>query len=361
MITAEAVIDLAALIKNFEYMAAKQPKSQMVGVIKGNAYGHGSVEVARALAGRAHCFAVARLEEARVLRENHINDPIMLLEGCFSQLETLEAAEMGLEPVVQNDQQIAWLAQVSGAKPMQLWLKVDTGMHRLGFHPDEVADRHQKLSALPCTAGIPVGFVSHLAQADNIESDETDRQLNIFREITGPLKGPRSLANSAALLTRPDIAFERSRPGIAIYGSSPIEGHTGADEGLTPVMTLCSKLIAVRHHSLGEPVGYGATWHATRDTNIGVVAIGYGDGYPRTMPSGTPVWLNGRIVPLVGRVSMDMITVDLGPDASDQVGDKVVLWGPQNPVEPIAEAVGTIGYELLIQLTERVKRTYIHK
>ncbi|MFM2481044.1 alanine racemase [Celerinatantimonas sp. YJH-8] len=359
MITAEAVIDLAALRTNFDYLAGQQPLSQMVAVIKGNAYGHGSVAVAQALKGKATCFAVARLEEARVLRINGIDAPIMLLEGCFSQEETHEAAAMKLEPVVQNDQQIEWLSHVDAATPMQLWLKIDTGMHRLGFAPEQIASRHQLLSSFACVVD-PVGFVSHLSQADEIDSNQTDYQLAIFKDTTEALGGPRSLANSAALLTRPDIQFERSRPGIALYGSSPMAGRTGVDEGLIPVMTLRSKLIAVREHQQGEPVGYGAIWHSKSDTKIGVVAMGYGDGYPRTMPSGTPIWINGRTVPLVGRVSMDMLTVDLGAESADKVGDEVVLWGPQNPVEKIAAQVGTIGYELLIQLTERVKRTYIN-
>lgn len=359
MITAEAIIDLMALKNNLSFLAKKQPKSGMIAVVKGDAYGHGAITVAKALSEQADGFAVARLEEAKILRNNGIESPIILLEGCFSQEETVEAAQLHLEPVVQNDVQISWLKMLSQTQSIKLWMKIDTGMHRLGFHPHEVASRHQTLSSLAAVQS-PVGFVSHLSLADEPGDPQTDSQLACFKEVTALFDGPRSLANSAALLTRPDICFDKARPGIAMYGVSPMSGRCGRDEGVQPVMTLRSRLIAVRSHLKGEPVGYGANWHATKDTKIGVVAMGYGDGYPRSMPSGTPVWVNGRLVPLVGRVSMDMLTVDLGPDSSDQVGDQVILWGPQNPVEQIAERVGTIGYELLIQLASRVKRTYIN-
>ncbi|CAG9001486.1 MAG: Alanine racemase, biosynthetic [Candidatus Celerinatantimonas neptuna] len=360
MITAEAVIDLMALKNNLSFLAKKQPGSGMIAVVKGDAYGHGAIKVARTLNKQADGFAVARLEEALILRKNGIEKPIILLEGCFSQEETIEAAQHHLEPVVQNDVQISWLKMLSQAQSIKLWMKIDTGMHRLGFYPHEVASRHEILSALPAVQ-FPVGFVSHLSLADEPQDPQTDKQLACFKEVTAPFNGPKSLANSAALLTRPDICFDKARPGIAMYGVSPMSGRCGQDEGIQPVMTLRSQLIAVRSHLQGEPVGYGANWHASEDTKIGVVAMGYGDGYPRSMPSGTPVWINGRIVPLVGRVSMDMLTVDLGADTKDSVGDQVILWGPQNPVEQIAERVGTIGYELLIQLAPRVKRTYINE
>ncbi|MFM2483895.1 alanine racemase [Celerinatantimonas yamalensis] len=359
MITAEAVIDLAALKHNIKVLSMHQPHSKMIAVVKGNAYGHGGSHVAHALSSFVDSFAVARFDEACQLREYGITQPIVLLEGCFDQTETQEAARLGFQPVVQNDQQIHWLEQLDGQYRINLWLKVDTGMHRLGFHLEQVRSRHQHLCKLPVMDQY-VGFVSHLSCADESGNIQTDRQLQRFNHVTEGLVGPRSLANSAALLTRPDICFDKARPGIALYGVTPFAGHCGEENGLKAVMTLRSKLIAIRTHQCGEPVGYSGLWHASRETMIGVVAMGYGDGYPRTMPTGTPIQVNGRIVPLVGRVSMDMLTVDLGPDASDHIGDEVILWGPTNPVEPIAERVGTIGYELLIQLTNRVKRSYIN-
>ncbi|CAG9296541.1 alanine racemase [Celerinatantimonas diazotrophica] len=358
MVTAEAVVDLAALRNNLARLKSCQPDSKMVAVVKGNAYGHGSVEVSRALNEWVDSFAVARFEEAVVLRHAGISKPIVLLEGCFDQDETDQAIALNFQPVIQNDEQIAWIRQSLVTEKTNFWLKVDTGMHRLGFSLEEIADKHRELLKLAAVDSF-VGFVSHLSCADEQDSSRTDEQLAHFIEATKTLVGPRSLANSAALLTRRDIAFDKARPGIALYGVTPFAGRCGQDEQLEPVMTLKSKLIAVRDHKKGEPVGYGGLWQSQSDTRLGVVAIGYGDGYPRTMPTGTPVLVNGRKVPLVGRVSMDMLTVDLGAQASDRVGDEVILWGKGNPVEPLAERVGTIGYELLIQLTSRVKRTYI--
>ncbi|MFM2476948.1 alanine racemase [Celerinatantimonas sp. MCCC 1A17872] len=359
MVTAEAVIDLAALKNNLARMKSCQPNSKMVAVVKGNAYGHGSIEVAHALSASVDSFAVARFEEAVVLRNAGIQNAIVLLEGCFDQDETNKAIELKFQPVVQNDQQIAWIKNASTSGKTNFWLKVDTGMHRLGFALHEIVEKHSELAKLAAVDSF-VGFVSHLSRADELDCSRTDEQLANFIEATKDLKGPRSLANSAALLTRPDIVFDKARPGIALYGVTPFPGRCGQDEQLEPVMTLKSKLIAVRDHKKGEPVGYGALWQSQADTKLGVVAMGYGDGYPRLMPTGTPVIVNGRTVPLVGRVSMDMLTVDLGPDANDKVGDEVILWGKENPVEPLAQSVGTIGYELLIQLASRVKRSYIN-
>lgn len=359
MITAEAVIDLGALRHNMQVLSAYQPDSRMIAVLKGNAYGHGSLAVAHALHGLVDSFAVARIEEAIELREAGIQEPIVLLEGCFSLEETQQAAALNLESVVQNDLQINWLSQISADYRTNLWLKVDTGMHRLGFSPEQIGEKYHQLAALPVVKN-SVGFVSHFSQADTLTSERTNQQVAIFEQATLGLIGPRSIANSAALLTRRDISYDKARPGIALYGVSPFEGQCGEEHQLKPVMTLRSKLIAVREHQQGEPVGYGGLWTAAQNTMLGVVAMGYGDGYPRAMPSGTPVMINGRRVPIVGRVSMDMITVDLGTNACDQVGDEVILWGPNHPVETLAERVNTIGYELLIQLTARVKRTYIN-
>ncbi|EMA2446077.1 alanine racemase [Vibrio fluvialis] len=356
MITAQARIDLNALQHNYRQLKSLSGSQKVVAVIKGDAYGHGAVQLAQALP-EADLFAVSRLEEAEELRQAGINQPILLLEGCFCGEDLQRAAEMNLATTIHCEEQLCDLENRELANPVNVWLKVDTGMHRLGVQPYEVSDyvarieRTQKLKD-------KVGFISHFSCADDINHPTTQRQLACFNEATAQYDGPKTIANSAGILFWPQSQYDVARAGIALFGISPSAAHTGSDHTLIPVMTLTTRLIAVRKHQASRPVGYGETWLAERDTNIGVIAMGYGDGYPRCAPSGTPVYVNGRQVPIVGRVSMDMITVDLGPDAQDKVGDEVELWGQNLPIETIANHVGTIPYELTIKLTPRVNRCY---
>ena len=357
MLTAEAVIDIDALQHNYQFIQTKCPSAKMIAVIKANAYGHGAVEFANALP-QADAFAVSRLPEAVELREAGILQPILLLEGCFCPDELQCAAELNFHTMIHNQRQLEELEQVTLSKPLQVWLKIDTGMHRLGILPEQVDDYYQRIQASD-NAIDEVGFASHFNCADELHSDATNKQIAIFEQATKNYPGPKSLSNSAGCLHWPDAYYDYLRPGIALYGIAPRVESTGKEEGLRQVMTLKSKLISVREHKQGQAVGYGQNWVASRDTRIGVIAMGYGDGYPRTAPSGTPVLVNGRRVTIVGNISMDMITVDLGPDTKDQVGDEVIFWGPTLPVEEVARHIGTLAYELVIKLTERVKKTYI--
>jgi alanine racemase len=359
MITAEAVIDLQALRNNYNQLKAQCSSDKLVAVIKGDAYGHNAVKVAQALS-EADMFAVSRIEEAVELREAGITQPILMLEGCFCSDDLKTAASLNLQITIHCAEQLEDLRQTKLENKISVWIKLDTGMHRLGVQPDELASYVSRIQETNQVRG-EIGFISHFSCADDLSSPATLAQVELFKACTAAYPGPKTLANSAGIFYWKDSHFNVARAGIALYGISPIPDKKGADHDLTPVMTLNSKLIAVRKHPSGQPVGYGAIWESKQATHIGVIAMGYGDGYPRSAPVGTPVYINGRIVPIAGRISMDMITVDLGPDATDKVGDLVELWGQNLPVEEVARHIGTIPYELVIQLTRRVIRTFIPK
>jgi alanine racemase len=349
---ARATIDSAALRANLAAARRAAPDSRVMAVIKANAYGHGIVPVARAL-DAADAFAVARLEEAVALREAGLTRPITLLEGVFHPEQLERAGQLGLELVVHCAEQIEMLEAAGGSARFPVWLKIDTGMHRLGF---PVAQATQAAARLKdCGAvGSEFRFMTHLACADERDNEMTSRQIAEFDSAVAGLAGERSIANSAGLLAWSQSRVEWVRPGIMLFGASPFEGKTGDAMSLRPAMTLSSELIAIKTVTAGGRVGYGSTWEAREDTRIGVVAIGYGDGYPRRLGSGTPVIVGGQPARLVGRVSMDMITIDLGRAPEARLGDEVVLWGEGLPIELIAQAAETIPYELLCGVTQRV-------
>ena len=354
---ARARIDLSALQHNLSLAKQAAPGSRIMAVVKANGYGHGLLPVAQALAA-ADAFAVASLEEALVLREAGISKPVVLLEGVFSQAEWPVVSQFQLQAVIHHELQIDWLEQTSASHRLSVWLKVDTGMHRLGIAPQCALTCYQRLATIPAVAGEP-GWMSHLACADEPERPETGQQINRFAALVQGQPGERSLANSAALLTRSDSHYDWVRPGIMLYGSSPLANHVACPVTLSPVMTLSTALIAVHRRQRGEAVGYGGDYLCQRDMRIGVAAMGYGDGYPRHAPTGTPVLVNGQRCQLLGRVSMDMITIDLTEQPDARPGDPVVLWGEGLCVDEIAEQAGTIGYELLCNVTPRVPREYV--
>lgn len=258
-----------------------------------------------------------------------------------------------------NEEQLAALETAELSEPVTVWMKLDTGMHRLGVRPESAEAFYQRLCQCK-NVRQPVNIVSHFARADEPECGATEQQLDIFNTFCEGKPGMRSIAASGGILLWPQSHFDWARPGIILYGVSPLENKPwGPDFGFKPVMSLVSKLIAVREHKAGEPVGYGGTWISERDTRLGVVAMGYGDGYPRAAPTGTPVLVNGREVKIVGRVAMDMICVDLGPDAQDKAGDDAVMWGEGLPVERIAEITKVSAYELITRLTSRVAMKYV--
>ncbi|MEW6646256.1 MAG: alanine racemase [Pseudomonadota bacterium] len=348
----QVVIDLAALRHNLARARAAAPASRILAAIKANGYGHGMLRVARAL-DQADGFGVACLAEALQLREAGIRQPIVLLEGFFGADELEAIARHRFIPAIHNAAQLELLEQAVLSEPIAVWLKVDSGMHRLGFPLAQAQQAWQRLAACHNVSAV-VGCMTHLANADNLNDDFTARQLADFRQHTAGLPGERSIANSAALLGWPGSHAEWVRPGIMLYGVSPLLGGRGEQHDLRPVMTLRSELIAVNHLKRGEAVGYGGAFVCPEDMVVGVVAAGYGDGYPRHVGNGVPVLVNGRRVPLVGRVSMDMLTVDLRSQSEARPGDAVVLWGAGLPVEEIAEHAGTIPYELLCRVMPRV-------
>ncbi len=354
---ATAQIDTQALQHNLAVVRSLIPaNTKVVAVVKANAYGHGLVQVAKKLAS-ADAYAVARLEEALVLRSSGIVKPIIMLEGFFSADDLPVLAANNLQTAVHSLEQLDALEQMSLPNPVKVWVKLDTGMHRLGVRPEDVDAFCARLGRCKNVVQ-PFNFITHFSCADELDNLTTAKQIELFNQLTKDYAGERSLASSAGIMEWHDAHADWIRPGIMLYGASPFQGKTGFDHGLQPVMTLKTSLIAVRLVKQGEPVGYGAKWVSPRDTKVGVVAIGYGDGYPRMAPNGVPVLVNDRIVPLVGRVSMDMLTVDLGPEATDRVGDDVTLWGVGLPVETVAEAIGTIPYELITKLTSRVIMEY---
>ena len=358
MQAATVVINRRALRHNLQRLRELAPASKLVAVVKANAYGHGLLETARTLPD-ADAFGVARLEEALRLRAGGIAQPILLLEGFFEAADLPVISAQRLHTAVHSPEQLAALEEADLPEPVTVWMKLDTGMHRLGVLPEQAEAFYQRLSQCK-NVRQPVNIVSHFARADEPESDATLRQLDIFNSFTAGKPGQRSIGASGGILLWPDSHMDWVRPGIILYGVSPLEQQScGTDFGCQPVMSLTSSLIAVRAHKAGEAVGYGGTWIAERDTRLGVVAIGYGDGYPRAAPSGTPVLVNGREVPIVGRVAMDMICVDLGPQSADKVGDSVVMWGDSLPVERIAEITKVSAYELITRLTSRVAMKYV--
>ncbi|USD66725.1 alanine racemase [Vibrio sp. SCSIO 43136] len=351
-----AHIDLGALKHNLRQVKKQAPKSKVMAVVKANGYGHGLTHIAEH-AEDADAFGVARIEEALQLRASGIVKPILLLEGFYSPTDLPILVTNNIQTAVHCYEQLEALEQAKLETPVKVWLKVDSGMHRLGVHPEQYGDFVARLKACNNVAK-PLRYVSHFGCADEIDKSITSEQISLFTQLTEGCKGERSLAASAGILAWPDSHLEWVRPGIIMYGVSPFADKSAQSMGFKPAMTLSSHLIAVRNVKQGECVGYGATWCAEQDTKVGVIAIGYGDGYPRMAPNGTPVLVNGRRAPICGRVSMDMITIDLGPDADDKVGDEVIMWGGELPVEEVAAHVGTIGYELVTKLTSRVEMSY---
>ncbi len=350
-----ATIHLDALRANLAAARAAAPASHVMAVLKADAYGHGLLRAAGALA-EADGFAVSCLGEAQPLRRAGYGHRIILLEGFFDADEIEAFAADRLDPVVHAPWQLELLAQHPPSEPLDVWVKVDTGMHRLGFPPRELADVRQRLSDLPGVRGIR--YITHLACADVRDDPTTREQLQCFEAAMAGLEGERSIANSAATLAWPAAHGDWVRPGIMLYGCSPFVDH-GEAPALTPALTLEARLIAVQEQAAGARIGYGGTFVCPERMPMGVVSIGYGDGYPRRAPNGTPVLVNGRRVAVAGRVSMDMIHVDLrnAPDA--RPGDRVVLWGEGGlRAEEVAAHCQTISYELLCQITARVTFQY---
>lgn len=344
-----ATIHLDALRNNLAVAKKAAPHSKVMAVVKANGYGHGLLNVAQGLRA-ADGFAVLGLDEAIRLREAGYTQTLLLLEGVFAVDELAGAACHDISLVVHCPQQIAMLEQAVLPHPVQVFVKLNTGMNRLGFVPHDYVQAVERLVCCPNVRGITL--MTHFATAD--EDKGVAAPLAIFEQSTAALDYPRSLANSAAVLRYPETHRDWVRPGIMLYGATPMAGNSAASYGLESAMSLQSAVIAVQELQVGDSVGYGQRFTAERATRIAVIACGYADGYPRHAPNGTLIAVAGRMTKTVGRVSMDMLFADISDIVDADIGSRVELWGPQVPVDAVAEASGTVGYELLCAVAQRV-------
>ncbi|MFO1436419.1 MAG: alanine racemase [Gammaproteobacteria bacterium] len=349
---ARVEIDLDAARANLARVREFAPRSQVMAIIKADAYGHGLTRMARAFAD-ADAFGVACMEEASALRRAYEKKRIVLLEGAFDDEEIAYIRQLNVETMVHSPEQVAMLERAPRGMPISVWLKIDTGMHRLGVDPAQARDLWKRLR--DCDNVGDLRLVTHFSNANARGDASVARQLSIFKHSIGDLPGDRCIANSAGIMAVPEAHADWVRPGLMLYGVSPFADSNAQQEGLRPVMTVRSALIAVKSVRKGETVGYGGTWTCPEDMLIGVVAMGYGDGYPRHCESGTPILVNKVRAQLIGRPSMDMLIVDLRKVPNAAVGDPVVFWGDGLPVEEVARHAATIPYELLCSVRVRAR------
>ena len=347
------IIDIKALEHNFSRIKELVHNSKIMAIIKADAYGHGIVRVAKTLRD-ADAFGVACLEEAEQLRIASITTPIILLEGPYKPNDLSLIIKLNLEVVIHNEYQLELLEKSKIDGTIKVWLKIDTGMHRLGFSVDKTEEMLRRLMLCRNINSTPI-LMSHLATANEKNHALTYQQLDTFREISKIVNIEKTIANSAAVINFPDVHFDWVRPGLMLYGVSPLINSCGHDHGLKSVMTLESEIISIQYLSKGEPVGYGATWRCPENMPVGIIAAGYGDGFPRHAKSGTPILVNNIRCPLIGRASMDMLTIDLRNQSNAKIGDRVVLWGGSLPIEEIATYAETIPYELLCGVHKRLQ------
>ena len=347
------VIDIKALEHNFLRIKELAPNSKVMAIVKADAYGHGIVRVAKTL-NNADAFGVACLEEAEQLRQSSIKTPIVLLEGPYKPDDLPLIIKFKLDMVIHNEYQIQLLEKTKIEGSINVWLKIDTGMHRLGF-PIEKADAILNRLLLCKNINSRPILMTHLATANEKKNNLTQQQLEAFKKISKIIDGEKTVANSAALINFPEAHFDWVRPGLMLYGVSPLTDSFGHNHGLRSVMTLESEIISIQYLSKNEPVGYGATWRCPEDMPVGIIAAGYGDGFPRHAKSGTPILVNNVRCPLIGRASMDMLTIDLRNQPNAKIGDRVVLWGDSLPIEEVALHADTIPYELLCGVHKRLK------
>jgi alanine racemase len=347
---AYAVLNLDAVQHNLAKVRSCAPGAKVMALVKANGYGHGMLRMAEALQN-ADAFAVARVDEGIRLRKAGFKN---VLEGFTCAEELDELLHYQLDAVVHSFTQLEIFEARTEQQAIVIWLKLDTGMNRLGFKAKDFNDIYQRLNRCPIIKQ-PISLMTHLANADDKNDDKTLKQISLFNETVDGFSGERSIANSAGILGWKQSLTDWVRPGVMLYGISPFPDSTGEQLGLKPIMELHSQLIAVKQIEKGDAVGYGGSWTCEKPTMLGVVAIGYGDGYPRYAKTGTPVLVNGKRVPLVGRVSMDMIAVDLEFQPDAKPGDPVILWGDGLPVEEIARCADTIPYTLVCGVTQRVQ------
>ena len=345
----QASIDMGALENNLQ-VVRRATSARIMSVIKADAYGHGLLRAAEALAA-TDGYALLDIRDAVKVRDAGFRKTILLLEGFFSAEDLPVIAEHDLTCVIHGAEQIAMLDAYPGSGTLDIWLKVNSGMNRLGFAPQQVAPVMEQLRRHRAVRGITL--MTHFANAD--EARGVSEPLALFNGLAAPHRVARSLANSAALLRYPESHGDWVRPGIMLYGASPFAEVSAQQLGLKPAMTLSTRIIATQQLRAGDEVGYGAVFRAEHSMRIGIVACGYADGYPRHAPNGTPVLVDGQRTRTVGRVSMDMLYADLSALPQAGVGSRVVLWGEGMPIEEVARAAGTVSYELMCALTGRVR------
>lgn len=340
-------VDLDAIRHNLNVAKQRSTTQKLFAVVKADAYGHGAVPVARALDG-ADAFAVVTLHEALELRDAGIEKPVLVLQGAFSQFEYAAFAQHRLWPVIHCEEQLQWFVDETSidTAALQPWIKIDTGMGRLGFLPDRAQELLSDAVSLDW-----FGALTHFASADETENASTAQQINLFNSLNMSSAVQRSLANSAGLIAWPQAQSDWARPGIMLYGSNPVLGDEETAVGLRAVMRVSAPIISTKAYSAGACIGYAASYQCPKPMTIGYVGIGYGDGLPRVLDHSATVWIAGKRCPVLGRVSMDSIAVDLeAVKSSVGVGTEVVLWGPEHPVELLAAAANTISYELLTSI-----------
>ncbi len=352
----QIIIDAGALLHNVARIKHFAPGKKLIAMVKANAYGCGLVKVAPILHHAVDAFGVACLDEALIIRALGISTQCILFNGVFQAEEYHLACEHQLACVIHQERQLEWLLNTPLAHPITIWIKVNTGMNRLGFQPDEVHSIIVRLKKCPWVED-QLNLMTHLACADEPLRVENQQQIALFHSIQSADIALRSIANSAAIIAFPQAHADVVRSGIMLYGVSPFAQQTGADLGLKPVMQLRSIVSTIHHLPPHCAVGYGGLWQSDKPSIIGIVPVGYGDGYPRHLTTHTPVWVNQREVLVIGRVSMDMIAIDLSEHQDVCIGDMVELWGEHIAIERVAASAGTIGYELLCQITERPRHS----
>lgn len=349
-------IDLGNIVANARLARQLAPEGRLIGCVKADAYGHGMLKVAKVLETEVDAFGVACLDEAKLLRNAGSTQPILLLEGCFSNDELHQAKALDCWVVIHSPEQLETFCQADGV-PTNIWLKLDTGMHRLGFEPANLKGVVEKVQARE--EALDIHLMTHFACADETRNDFTQQQLDKFAKASEQFDYPTSLANSAGLLAWPTSRSDWNRPGFMLYGVNPLDIETPDTPRLKPAMSMISEIIALRDLKAGEGVGYNHAWRADQDSRIAVVACGYGDGYPRQARNGTPVLVNGQRARTVGHIAMDMMMVDVTELESVQVGDKVELWGKNLSIAEVAGHSDMSPYELMTRLPSRAPRFYI--
>lgn len=349
-----AEINISALHHNLNRVRQIAPHSKIIAMVKADGYGHGMLRIAEHLP-EVDAFGVACLEEAVLLRDAGIAQTIILMEGFYRPTELDTISKLNFEIVVHEPHQVETLLKTKLTKPLNIWLKIDTGMHRLGFPPEKTLDLYQSLNSNPQISKI--NLMTHFSDADHLEKSKTQNQIELFHSTVKDLSVDTSLCNSAGILGWPQAHANWVRPGLMLYGVSPFKNKTGMEHDLKPVMTLRSDIMAIHDCQKGDAIGYGERFICPESMRIGIIALGYGDGYPYHAPNGTPILIETtkKAVPLIGSVSMDMLAVDLRQARDVAIDDAVILWGDGLPVEIIAQHAQTIPYELLCNIKRRVR------